>query len=429
MKELVLDMLEKGLTLADMPEDLRAKVLDNDSMVHYIAEATSSQETDPEVAQEAIMGQLGALGFDVHGLEKRASVYNRLANGVADTAASVGAGAVNIYDYLFEDGKRDPNDLTSTMETALDKETKADSKLFKALYPTQGLLSSRNYDKSTKTSLGEPYDIATSVGQETPSALVGGLAGRAVKTGMAIEAGLEGARGSADSKDTGLAETIVNMATPIGSYGVAKTAANALDDTYKGIKKFEKAVDDAPDLEKRMEQMAKDKGIDIKKLSSGDEYNYNATGDLDDIDRANLGEFKTKEYDEAKKARNLKGDKEDTMQMGVDTGDKNEMLTKIGRISKTPSDFVDQIINLKVSLNKADDDYSILIDWAENVKAMTPSKKADALSKAGLDAIGIKFGYPFFRRAMPESWNKAVGDAIRDTGRTAAKVLTAPIGG
>ena len=448
---LVSQMLDEGDTLADLSPEERLAIEADDGLVHYISQTIIDQEDDPEEAQRAIWGTLAELGVDTMELRERASAYNRFANGVSSTLTSVASGVGKALPDIMTDADR--LELVDTMSDLQRAEMERDSELYKALYPTNRVLAdltdeeinSAQADSSKtaaeftdeeilayqpETSIKAPADIATVVGQEAPGFAVGGAASKLPKVATAIDAGINAARMAGGDEDVGYASILA----PAVGYGIAKSLEKFGGRVYEGVKDYEKAVKQNPQLEEEMLRLAKDKGITSGELKIGARKNLNKDWDelghypedfraFEAMQRLKEGDPFAQRFLERTKGGFLEvGAKRDTQWL------KDNIMRTLIDVSDGQADFLDNIIKYADVLKKADPANGALIRWAQNTKKLSPSAQQDAVSKLAISTIGVKMGIPLLKEIMPTAINKWTSNTAGTIGRGIKKVLTAPIG-
>ena len=234
MDGLIDDMLSKGMTLNDLPDDMQNDLLADDALVHYIGKSSNAFYDTAEESQQAIDGLLTDLGAPMEEYRDRASAGQRFQNGatlavlesyngldnLADTvtdtipmARAIKDGASAIADLFGSDDQPAYKaDLSNRMEKILQEQTHADSRLFKSMYPAPDRTVEWREDDMLPSigeeGIDEPYDIATTAGEVAPNVVAsygGGSIGSRVlskaskvvpipksEVGKGIKAGLTG---------------------------------------------------------------------------------------------------------------------------------------------------------------------------------------------------------------------------------------------
>jgi hypothetical protein len=221
---------------------------------------------DPKEVEADLHDSLKLLGYYLGELENRTSAYNRFANGAKDTVASAYAGAGNVIGALTGGalGDESPNtdDISDMVEKDMDETAKADSKLYKSLniVGKSDYFTTLDTLASQKGQLEQSTEMATTIGQEAPAFVLGGAGSAIPKTALAMESGLELAKGFSETKEF----SPFSLLAPAVGYGLAKMFANKIGRTFDNIKEYEDAVRAEPRLEKELDAMFKAKVGDKK---------------------------------------------------------------------------------------------------------------------------------------------------------------------
>ncbi len=442
LKKTVQYMLSNNLTVSDLAPEVQQQLAEDDKLVHYVSKYVS-ENSSPREAQANLDGTLEQLGVDRAELDRRTTAGHRFQTGVASTVSAIGAGVVNAYDYVTGE-EQDDEDTTSRVADSLDAEGERDSKLYKSLNlrpeyePTVGGdVTSMIPTESGKTR--QALDIATTVGAEAPGAVVGGLAGKAVKTGMAMESGVEGMRIAGENEPSSRGETLTRLLAPLVGFGLAKQLEKFTGKVFKSVEDYEAAVRAEPHLEEQMMKMAKEKGIDMNDLKAKnkpEDYNKYGLDDNELVEGVVEAELRSTQPTTLKELQTTRDDLYETHlqkagEKAIPEAEFIELynkryITTLAQNAKTGEDFIESIATHADVLE--DLGYKDMVSWARNTKKLSGSAQQKAFEDAGLGTMLLAVGMPGVRHVLPDVVNKWMSKGFRAGTNAGKKLLTKPFG-